>query len=85
LSSLGSLQICKKESLVRNFHRRLAEHKPKGQLSGQCREFLWLFNSVLLYLQEFESMDHLSQELFEYLKSKRACRLLFAGSRLPTA
>ena len=46
-----------------------AEHEPERKLSGQRRDrkFFGLLKSELLYLQEFQSMQHFKQELVEYL------------------
>ena len=53
--------------------------------------FFGLLKSELLYLQEFQSMEHFKQELVAYLdyynnrrikaKLKRACRLQFTDSK----
>ena len=63
----------------------------KGNLSDNAviENFFGLLKSELLYLQEFQSMEHFKQELVEYLDyynnrriiGKRACRLQFTDSK----
>ncbi|MFR8461027.1 MAG: IS3 family transposase [Ruthenibacterium lactatiformans] len=43
--------------------------RPEGQLLGQCRdgELLRLAQTELLYLQDFDSLEHFKAELIDYL------------------
>ena len=46
-----------------------AEHEPERELSDNAviENFFGLLKSELLYLQEFQSMEHFKQELVAYL------------------
>ena len=57
------------------YQRMLREKGIRQSMSrkGNCLDnavienFFWLLRSELLYLQEFQSMEHFKQELIEYL------------------
>ena len=60
---------CPPKQLPRKVEEDLpTEHEPQGELPGQRsdRNFFGLPKSELLYLQEFQSMEHFKQELIEH-------------------
>jgi transposase InsO family protein len=79
----------------KQYQRMLRQKGIRQSMSrkGNCLDnavienFFGLLKSELLYLQEFESMEHFKQELIEYLdyynnrRIKRACRLRCTGSK----
>ena len=62
-----------------------------GERIGNCLDnavienFFGLLKSELIYLQEFQSMEHFKQELVEYLDYYNNCRIKAKLKGLPPA
>ena len=56
-----------------------------GRYLQKVQNFFGLLKSELLYLQEFQSMEHFKQELIEYLDYYNNCRIKAKLKGLPPA